>query len=519
MKRVYCLYRVSTVGQVDHDDIPLQRISCRQYAQQKGWTILRELYECGVSGYKVSSEARDAIQELKDEALLQRFDILLVFMFDRLGRRDDETPFVVEWFVKHGIAVWSVNEGEQRFDTHVDKLMNYIRYWQASGESEKTSIRVRLRQEQMIQDGHFRGGMIPYGYRLEYTGRANKKNQPVHDLVIDPFTSENVKLIFSLVSSQGYGANRIAMYLNERNILPRTANAHWHASSIRAILRNPIYIGIMRMGACCSERSFAQYRIISDEQYEAVQKIMLERSLSHTLTRSIPYRTDNAYLLTGLLRCGSCGSRLFGATMSSKRASAQCHRRYYRCYTSSVHRGVCNGQRCYAANRIERMIEDRVVDVLNEILSTPVSELAEQMNALVYRDDQRALQMAQIEIDTIACEIEKLEQQLVKSVIKNDRTLTDAINDAVIRKRQAYVEAEREYRKLADAIAQSVERRENMMLVIRNIRSWAVNYKLLKPEEKRMILPQMIEQVVVSKGHGVEIVFRSVIKELCQMKV
>lgn len=246
---------------------------------------------------------------------------------------------------------------------------------------------------------------------------------------------------------------------------------------------------------------------------------MLERSLSHTLTRSIPYRTDNAYLLTGLLRCDSCGSRLCGATMSSKRASAQCHRRYYRCYTSSVHRGVCNGQRCYAANRIERMIEDRVVDVLNEILSTPVSELAEQMNALVYRDDQRALQMAQIEIDTIACEIEKLEQQLVKSVIKNDRTLTDAINDAVIRKRQAYVEAEREYRKLADAIAQSVERRENMMLVIRNIRSWAVNYKLLKPEEKRMILPQMIEQVVVSKGHGVEIVFRSVIKELCQMKV
>ena len=133
--------------------------------------------------------------------------------------------------------------------------------------------------------------------------------------------------IFSLVSSQGYGANRIAMYLNERNILPRTANAHWHASSIRAILRNPIYIGIMRMGACCSERSFAQYRIISDEQYEAVQKIMLERSLSHTLTRSIPYRTDNAYLLTGLLRCGSCGSRLCGATMSSKGASTQCHRR------------------------------------------------------------------------------------------------------------------------------------------------------------------------------------------------
>lgn len=50
-------------------------------------------------------------------------------MFDRLGRREDETPFVVEWFVKNGIEVWSAKEGQQRFDTHVDKLLNYIRYW------------------------------------------------------------------------------------------------------------------------------------------------------------------------------------------------------------------------------------------------------------------------------------------------------------------------------------------------------------------------------------------------------
>ena len=28
MVRVYTLYRVSTVGQVDHDDIPMQRIAC-----------------------------------------------------------------------------------------------------------------------------------------------------------------------------------------------------------------------------------------------------------------------------------------------------------------------------------------------------------------------------------------------------------------------------------------------------------------------------------------------------------
>ena len=49
-------------------------------------------------------------------SLLKEFDVLLVFMFDRLGRREDETPFVVQWFVQQGIEVWSTREGEQRFD-------------------------------------------------------------------------------------------------------------------------------------------------------------------------------------------------------------------------------------------------------------------------------------------------------------------------------------------------------------------------------------------------------------------
>ena len=38
-----------------------------------------------------------------------KFDILLVFMFDRLGRRDDETPFIVEWFTKQGLELRSAH--------------------------------------------------------------------------------------------------------------------------------------------------------------------------------------------------------------------------------------------------------------------------------------------------------------------------------------------------------------------------------------------------------------------------
>ena len=49
MNRVYCLYRVSTVQQLHEDDIPMQRQACREFAAARGWKIIKEFYEKGIS--------------------------------------------------------------------------------------------------------------------------------------------------------------------------------------------------------------------------------------------------------------------------------------------------------------------------------------------------------------------------------------------------------------------------------------------------------------------------------------
>ena len=94
-----------------------------------------EFYEKGISGFKSPTADRRALQQIKKDAKQREFDILLVFMFDRLGRRDSETPFFVDDLSMLGIEIWSAREGQQRFGSHADKLINYIRYWQASGGS------------------------------------------------------------------------------------------------------------------------------------------------------------------------------------------------------------------------------------------------------------------------------------------------------------------------------------------------------------------------------------------------
>ena len=47
MNRVYCLYRVSDRGQVEKNDIPMQRIACRTFAQERGWEIERNFPKKG----------------------------------------------------------------------------------------------------------------------------------------------------------------------------------------------------------------------------------------------------------------------------------------------------------------------------------------------------------------------------------------------------------------------------------------------------------------------------------------
>lgn len=70
MKRAYCLYRVSTKKQVDKliDDIPMQKTACHEFADRNGWVIVKEFSEKGISGFKVSANDRDAVQDLREAA-------------------------------------------------------------------------------------------------------------------------------------------------------------------------------------------------------------------------------------------------------------------------------------------------------------------------------------------------------------------------------------------------------------------------------------------------------------------
>ena len=180
-----------------------------------------------------------------------------------------EQKKALEWFIEHRIEVWSTREGQQRLDNRADKLINYIRFWQAGGESEKTSIRVKAAHTQMTADGIWRGGNCPFGYKLVHRGRIGKKNRQLYDLEIDEQNGPIIQEIFELYGKAGFGALKICNHLNQK--YPDPAKV-WVRASIMTILRNPIYTGRLHMNDTQSQ-PIDSLRLISDQDFEFVLKL------------------------------------------------------------------------------------------------------------------------------------------------------------------------------------------------------------------------------------------------------
>lgn len=519
-KRVYCLYRVSTVGQVEKNDIPMQKQYCREFAEaQKNWHIEKELYEKGVSGFKKSAKERDAIQEIQGAAVDGLFDILLVFIFDRLGRRDDETPFIVEWFVKNGIEVWSAMEGQQRFDTHVDKLMNYIRYWQASGESIKTSMRVKTRLEQLTESGCFTGGTVPYGYRLEKCGRMNKRNREVRDLVIDEDAAAIIRLIFHKYVYEGYGAQRLCKYLAEKNICKEDGR-NFPNTTINRIIKNELYTGVIHNGEAKSSL-IPELQIIDCDTYEQAKRIMQGRTMTHS---DIPLNLKGSALLSGRVFCGHCGNRLTLTTSGRKRVHSdgtEIHemRPRYSCHYKPRHPGECDGQSGYGVKKLDGIVDQVVRKQLERIRTAPNSEL-------ISIQHQKALDYAAARLKLVKAQIAEKQREIADykaeaiRVIRGESKFSDELLNTLIEQAKeeeskladSYEEAQAEITELSRGMEKEQEEYDRLI-------SWAEIYSVCPFETKKMFISQFVKSVRVYRDYELEIEFNVSFEEFRDLRV
>lgn len=504
MKRVYCLYRVSTEHQLLKDDIPMQRHACRQFAEDMRWFIIKEFYEKGVSGYKTATQDRDMLRQIRKDVELNRFDILLVFMFDRLGRRDNETPFFVEWLVTRGIEVWSVIEGQQRLDNHVDKLMNYIRYWQASGESIKTSIRTRTRLGQIVAEGKFRGGTCPYGYHLVKQGRIGKHGRELFDIQIDHEEALVVHKIFDLCIRYGYGSRRIASNLYEQGICNKRGEL-FHYSTIASILKNVMYTGVLRSGESKSD-VLQELQIIDEQTFRLAQEIIKCRSTQYKGPSSIPKKITGKALLSGNVFCGQCGGRIFATTAQKSHHPTKSPERIpiYKCYNRTQHKGCCTGQTTYRAHRIDALVFSEIEKFLSDLSNNA----GEEMTNLKYRaktaEYRERLTALKCQYERSICEINKLKKLLYPNLDPLSATqIIQQINFMENNLSILHMEIQ-EYETL---LINSNQILNSLKCQHKQLQVWATSFRNSEREVQKMIASRLIKEVQIYDYDHIKINF------------
>ena len=126
--------RVSTFDQEPEN----QLAELRRYVEARGWTA-KEYVDRGVSGAKVR---RPALDQLLANARRRRFDVVVVWRLDRLGRNLRHLITLLEEFQALGIAFVSLNEGIDA-TTPAGKLQMHI--LGAIAEFERARIAERVK--------------------------------------------------------------------------------------------------------------------------------------------------------------------------------------------------------------------------------------------------------------------------------------------------------------------------------------------------------------------------------------
>lgn len=353
-KRVAIYSRYSSDLQNDRS-IEDQIAVCEKFAARQGWSVAGNFYDRAVSG--ASLFGRPQFARMVSDAHAGAFDIILSEDLDRLSRSQSDIAQLFEQMNFAEIEIHTIADGLTT-EMHIG-LKGTMSALFLKGLAQK----VRRGLGGVVRQGRNPGGDL-YGY-------TPRKGEP-GVLDINPETSAIVKRIFEEYVA-GASPRVIAAALNADNI-PAPRGGQWNASTIngntargQGLLLNERFVGRVvwnkrrsvkdpktgrRITRTNPESEWVTQdvsglRILDDRLFEAARARRLEAG-----TPASRRKPKTIRLLSGLLRCGACGSGM--AVLGSDRSGPR-----VRC-SRNRESGSCKNAARYYLEKIERLVLDRL---------------------------------------------------------------------------------------------------------------------------------------------------------------
>jgi site-specific DNA recombinase len=404
-KQAVIYARYSTDKQ-DASSIDDQVRRCSEYAKKNGWQVVEVFSDEAISGAHLE---RPSFQRLLEEVRLprkRRFSAVLIDDLSRLSRDLWGMGRVVfEDFAAHQVPVIDVMTGTSSDSPHARQL------FAAMGMSNDFFLQMVKAEthrglEGRALGGFWTGGRV-YGYTTIEETNPQDPAHPRKQVIIDEAQALVVRRIFQLFVD-GMGLKKIAELLNKEGVpapydklkYGKVNGKGWPHTSVRNLLKNERYIGkwvwnvskwvsvpnkknkrrVPRPADEHVVKKYPQLAIVPPELWEAAQARFARRKGPGRR----PGNGKRSNVLTGVLRCGTCGGSIGLAANKVVKGV------YYSSLGCNAHRS--RGDTICANNMTvsEKKVMGTIISVLTEVLNKPAN-----LDAFLTRFNERYVAKAQ----------------------------------------------------------------------------------------------------------------------------
>ena len=429
--------RWSSAEQSKGSSLERQREDCRAHAARKGWRVIKEFVDDGVSAFKGRHTAAGKLGQFVADAEAGVYPngiILLAEKLDRLSREPAKKLFA--WMLhitELGVTVATVDS-----DRHYDRdnldmaaiIEVVVKAQLANEESEKKASR-------LSSAWAAKRARLFRGEKVVLTRRApawlTVEGSPPRFAII-PERGAIVRRIFEDTAA-GLGKHHIARNLNLEGV-PTFGNASgWHASYIQKILNSPSVLGEYQPG----RKPRGEARQIVGEVISDYYPKVIEADLHASARLSMAGRQRRVTgrgrrlvnLFSGLATCKTCSSKMTfrGKGLKQRASGAWVNEDYLICDSYQRGRGCANGHHYNYAMWEGGILDAILLDAMEERhFASPDSlrpieiELAAQLRRR--NADQARMETAlDLFVETARPAVKERWLSLVNAVDEHDKTI------------------------------------------------------------------------------------------------
>lgn len=491
--RIVAIYSRKSKFTGKGDSIENQIEICKNYIiNLHGKDVEFRIYED--EGYTGSNLFRPQFLKLIEDVKNREIDILVCYRLDRISRNVADFSSTLDLLTQYKCSFISVSE---QFDTTtpMGRAMIYIASVFAQLERETIAERVTDNMLEMAKNGKWTGGKLPLGFKSEKIKYIdeNDNNREYTKLVQNTQESEFVKLLYNKYLELG-SLHQLEIFTYQNNLKSKS-NILLEKSSLSLILRNPIYVkatdevmcylkdnnwlvygdadGIhslltynktqqtKRNGKATKVKKPLNERIAAMSTIEgfidAELWLKVQKQIDENKDKFPRLGKTNNALLTGKLRCGSCGEymlvqhgkiskstglKLFYYTCSLKRRSKSKLCKNNSASASKIEESVLFALKQLAVNKktfvneLKKDFKASSSDIQVEKISLEKAIIQKKkqidnlVNKLSFDEDVADILMDRIKI--LKREISELEEKILTLSFEKDNKLINNLNIELI---------------------------------------------------------------------------------------